>query len=246
MDKIKISAVSYLNTKPFIFGIRNSALFPSVTLTLDNPSDCAQKLMNGESDIGLVPSGVLKSLHTSKIIPGFCIGATGKVGSVLLLSEVPLNKIETILLDYQSKTSVKLVKIISADHWKISPGFSEASPGYEHEINGSVAGVVIGDRALQLKHRFNYVYDLSLAWYEHTGLPFVFACWVSNGRADEEFISSFVNALAVGVQSIDEMLQSESQITKDFPGAENYLKNQVEYILDNEKRKGLDLFLSMI
>ena len=91
--KIKVSAVSYLNTLPFIYGINNSEVVNDIKLSLDIPSDCGMKLLSGEVDLGLVPVAILPQLKEYHIISDYCIGAEGKVDSVALYSDVPLDEI---------------------------------------------------------------------------------------------------------------------------------------------------------
>ena len=110
MNKIKISAVSYLNSKPFIYGLHHSNLFNEIELSQDIPSVCAQKFIDEKVDIGLIPITVIPKLKEYYIISDYCIGAVGKVSSVMLYSDVPLNAIKNILLDYQSLTSVTLIQ----------------------------------------------------------------------------------------------------------------------------------------
>ena len=150
---VRISVVSYLNSKPFIYGLRNAQFNFAVEINEDIPSVCAEKLLNGKVDIGLVPVIILPLLNNPTIISEYCIGADGKVGSVLLLSEVPLSEIKTVLLDYQSKTSVMLTRVLANNYWKINPEWKETGSDYINKIKGDTAGVVIGDRALALKNK---------------------------------------------------------------------------------------------
>ena len=106
---IKVSCVSYLNSQPFIYGLKNNSIINEIELSLDVPSVCAEKILSGKADIGLIPVAVIPQLKESHIISDYCIGADGKVETVLLLSDVPLEKIKSILLDYQSRTSVLLL-----------------------------------------------------------------------------------------------------------------------------------------
>ena len=143
MKKIKVSAVNYLNSQPFIFGLKNSAIKDQIELELDIPSVCAEKLLEEKADIGLVPVAVLPELDEYHFISDYCIGSDGAVGSVLLLSDVPLNEIKNVLLDYQSKTSVLLVQVLAEKFWNIKPHWSSADVDFEKQIQGSTAGVVI-------------------------------------------------------------------------------------------------------
>jgi len=246
MVKYKVSAVSYLNTIPFIYGINNSKISNQIELLIDFPSECARKLSENEVDIALVPVAILKKNPKFKIVSDFCIGANGKVDTVCLYSETPLKEIEEIYLDYQSKTSVELLRILCREYWKITPKFKNSEKGFEDKIEGRTAALIIGDRAFAANKKYKYVYDLSEIWKEMTGLPFVFACWISNKNIDENFLSEFNSALKFGLSEIDKSVEIEKH---NFPHCNNpndYLNNKISYILDKEKRKGMELFLEKI
>lgn len=245
MDKIKISAVSYLNAKPFIYGLQHSSETANVELQLDIPSVCAKKLKNGEVDIGLVPVAVLPQLKEYYIITDYCIGAEGKVASVVLYSDIPLDKIEYVLLDYQSLTSVLLVKVLAQNFWKISPKWLSAREGYENNINGTTAAVIIGDRTFGLEGKYAHSYDLAEEWQKLTGLPFVFACWVANKRLPDEFIEQFNNSLKLGLDSRPALIQ-ELSAEGYATDVANYLNNSIKYNYDSAKQQALLLFLSYI
>ncbi len=117
---LRISSVSYINSKPFIYGIQNGNFLENYSLSLDIPSVCAEKLVKGEIDIGLAPIAIIPQLKNFFLFPDFCIGADGPVQSVMLYSEVPLKEIKNIFLDYQSRTSVMLLQILAKYFWKIS------------------------------------------------------------------------------------------------------------------------------
>ncbi|PKP34009.1 MAG: hypothetical protein CVT98_11120, partial [Bacteroidetes bacterium HGW-Bacteroidetes-15] len=151
----KISAVSYANTYPFLYGLKKSSIIKKIDLSLDYPSDCAKKLINNQVDIGLVPVAIIPQLKEHYIISDYCIGAEGKVKSVLLLSDVPLHEIKTVLLDYQSKSSVNLTKVLAKHFWNIQPQWEEAKEGFETTINKTTAGVIIGDRTFNLSKNYS-------------------------------------------------------------------------------------------
>jgi chorismate dehydratase len=246
MQKIKVSAVSYLNSSPFIYGINNSDIKNEIELSLDIPSVCSDKLINNKVDLGLIPVAEIESLKESYIISDYCISAKGKVNSVLLLSDLPLTEIKTILLDYQSRTSVQLVKILAAEYWNIHPEFLNAFEGYEKQIAGTIAGLVIGDRALELKKKFKYAFDLSQTWFEMTSLPFVFACWVSNKKLPDEFIRNFNNALSFGVNHIDDFVSQTNHYQLTLEEIKKYLKENINYAFDDEKKKAMELFFNFL
>lgn len=242
----RISVVSYLNSKPFIYGLRNASFENEVEIYEDIPSVCADKLIRGEADLGLVPVAALPFLKNYHIISDYCIGADGPVSSVLLLSEVPLEKIKTILLDYQSRTSVMLTKVLAEKLWKIKPQWKQTSPNFENTIGDETSGVVIGDRALQIKNKFKYCYDLSAEWKKLTGLPFVFACWVSTGLTDKRFVLEFNNALKSGISRIDEIARKESNEFISENEIRKYLTECIDFNLDEKKKEAMTLFLDLI
>jgi chorismate dehydratase len=246
MRKIKVSAVSYLNSSPFIYGINHSEIKDEIELSLDIPSVCADKLITGKADVGLIPVAEIPALKESHIITDYCISSKGKVNSVLILSEVPVSEIKTILLDYQSRTSAHLAKILAAKYWQIHPGFNNADKKYESKIKGSTAGLVIGDRALMMKNNYKYVYDLSEAWYEMTSLPFVFACWVSNKKMEKNFVEKFNNALKLGVNHIDDVISENDNSKISLKVMKQYLKKNISYALNDEKKEGMDLFFKFL
>ena len=243
MQKLKVSAVSYLNTLPFIYGLKHYAnIIDEIALELDIPSDCADKLLTGKVDIGLVPVAIIPQLKEHYIISDYCIGAQGKVNSVLLLSDVPLNEIEAIQLDYHSKTSVELVQLLANEYWNISPQWINATEGFENKIENKVAGIIIGDRTFNLRKEYKYQYDLSEEWFKFTGLPFVFACWVSNKKVPSKFVQRFNRALAMGINNINILIKNYDNLNISTLQLQHYLENDIDYVLDADKIKAIKLF----
>ena len=241
--RIRIGAVSYLNTKPLLYGIRHSPVAGSIELTETYPSRIAAMLVNDEIDAGLVPVAIIPELKEAHIISDYCIGADGDVASVCIFSEVPLEQAETLLLDYQSRTSVNLARILLREYWKKEIRFENAREDFREHIKGTTAGVVIGDRALEQRQISPYVYDLSAAWKQHTGLPFVFAAWVANKQLHNDFIVSFNAANAHGLAHIDEVVKAEAYPVYDL---KHYYTENIDYRLDEAKKAGLALFLEKL
>jgi chorismate dehydratase len=199
--------------------------------------------LNNEVDVGLVPVAIIPKLKEFYIISDYCIGAEGPVGSVCLFSDVPIEKIETVLLDYQSRTSASLAKILIKYYWKISPVIVDAEADFENEIQGTTAGLVIGDRAFEQRLKSKYVYDLAEAWIAYTGLPFVFAAWISNKRLPPDFITEFNKINKVGLDNIDKVVEENSYAIYDLYF---YFTREISYDLNSEKRKGLKKFLDLL
>lgn len=243
-NKVKISIVCYTNTLPFRWALKKSEVLTKIDLQEDIPSICAQKLKFNQVDIALVPVALLAELPTYSIVSNYCIGAYKKVDSVMLYSDVPLHEIESIVLDYQSLTSINLVKVLSKFFWNINPTFVNAFPGFENQTKGTKASVVIGDRTFELNGNYKYEYDLAEEWFKFTQLPFVFAVWASTKNVDEKIVSEFNKALGLGVNNIDTALsEMPASSIKNGYNVSNYLKNYISYNLDDLKKQAIYLFL---
>jgi len=243
--KVKISAVRYANTFPFLYGMEATGFGNEADITTDHPSDCAKKLINGSVDIGLVPIASLVQLPDYRIITDFCLGAYGKVKTVMLLANCPFESISTIYLDYRSMSSVTLVKILARNSWKKEFVWKTTTNGFDFlGIREKEAVVLIGDQCFELSPQFKHGIDLAQEWYNFTGLPFAFACWVANKEIDKNFLYSFNEALSFGVDNIVEVVAKYGQ-TGIIRGEElySYLTENMDFRLDSDKRKAIDLFL---
>ncbi|RYF93948.1 MAG: hypothetical protein EOO00_05795 [Chitinophagaceae bacterium] len=243
LEKIKVGIVNYLNTRPLVYGIEHSPVMKDIIFTGNYPSNLARQLINGEIDLGLVPVAVIPSLKSYYLNTDYCIGTEGEVASVCIFSDVPLEEAETLLMDYQSRTSVALAKILLKEYWKLNPEIVATTADYRAQIKGKVAGLVIGDRALEQRQKSKYIYDLGTAWRQHTGLPFVFAAWVSTKKLDPGFVSAFNEANRLGTTLIEAVVQSLSYEHFDLDA---YYNDHISYTLTNEKMQGLGLFLEKL
>ncbi len=239
-QKVKVGAVSYLNTKPLLFGFEKGMMKDEVEIMIDHPGNIATALLNGTIDIGLVPVAILPQMNNYSIVSDYGIAADGAVASVCLFSEVPLEQIEIILLDYQSRTSVELVQYLFKNYWKKEVIFKNAADDFLHHISGTTAAVVIGDRAFEQRAISSFIFDLGEAWKLHTGLPFVFAAWVSNKLIDEQFLTAFNKANQFGLQHLQEVVLANPYELFDLY---RYYTQNIQYELNDASLKGMKLFL---
>jgi len=242
-SKIRVAAVSYLNTKPLLYGIERSDLVNDIELIVDYPSQLAESLRNGTIDLALLPVAAMPGISGAHIVSDYGIAAEGNVVSVALFSQVPIEEIKTVYLDYQSRTSVRLAQLLLEKYWNRQVEYKSATENYINYINGANAGVIIGDRALKQLSNFEYVYDLSKAWKDYTSLDFIFAAWVANKPLQGDFVTSFNKANAVGLNHLDEIVAANP-----FPyyNLHTYYTENIKFYLDEEKKKGLDKFLELI
>nr|WP_199075328.1 menaquinone biosynthesis protein [Pedobacter sp. ASV19] len=238
MDKIKISAVAYTNTKPFIYGIEHSDVKNKIDLSLDIPSDCAAKLIDGQVDIGLIPIAAFPHVPNANIVADYCIGSVGAVNSVFIFSDVPAKEIKSLKLDSHSRTSNNLARVLLKFYWKLDVEFT-TDPTVKTD-----AIVLIGDRTFGKKGDYAYAYDMGEEWMNFTGLPFMYAAWVANKEIPKEFIEEFNVALKSGLDHRKELL-------KELPenpafDLDDYLMHKLDFELTTQKREAMTLFLSYI
>jgi chorismate dehydratase len=214
-----------------------------ISLTEAHPASIAQMLMDDQIDAGLVPVVVIPRLKEPHIISDYCIGTEGEVASVGIFSDLPIEQVDKVLLDYQSRTSVNLAKLLLKEYWKKEVVFEEATEDFRSAIKGSTAAVVIGDRALEQRNISAHCYDLGAAWKAHTGLPFVFAAWVSNKPLGDDFELAFNAANAEGLKHIDQVVAENPYPVYDL---KKYYTKNISYTFDAEKKAGLQLFLEKL
>lgn len=238
--KIRISAVSYTNTKPFLYGIRHSDIINKIDLSLDMPSDCAQKLIDDQVDIGLIPVAAILSLPQWEIVSDYCIGASGPVNSVFIFSNCEVHEIKTLQLDPESRSSNNLARVLLKNYWKSDHQMIKNAPDYAVSNDPYTAFVQIGDRTFGKKQQYKYVYDLAEEWQKFTSLPFVFAAWVANKPIPTAFMEEFNESLKFG-------LEHRTELLKDLPkradfDVEDYLMHRLDFELTEDKKKALYLF----
>lgn len=244
VKKVRVGIVNYLNTKPLIYGLQQSPIKDWIELTGDYPARVAQMLATDEIDVGLIPVAVIPELPSWHINGNYCIGTEGEIASVCLFSEVPMHQIQKVYLDYQSRSSVALLKWLMKESWGIDPEIIQASDeSFRERIKGTTAGLVIGDRALEQRKISTFIYDLGSEWRSITGLPFVFAAWVSVKPLPEDFIRRFDAANAVGLTRIDEIVNDNPYELYDL---KKYYTLHLSYRLDDQKRRGMEKFLEVI
>ena len=242
--KIRVGIVNYLNTKPLIYGLQKEPVNKMIELIGSYPAKLAQMLIDDEIDIGLIPVAAIPQLPSYYIVGNYCIGAEGEIASVCLFSEVPMHEIKKVYLDYQSRSSVALLKWLMKESWGIDPEIIESeNESYRQEIKGTTAGLVIGDRALEQRKISTFIYDLGSEWRSITGLPFVFAAWVSTRPLPDGFIKIFDEANELGLNHIEEIIDNTPFELYDL---RKYFTIHLSYRLDARKREGMQRFLKCI
>ena len=237
---VRIAAINYLNTIPFLYGLEACLAPGTVSMQFSTPSVAAGLLRDGKADLSIMPVGAIPDLQQPAIVSDFCIGATGPVASVLVVSGRPIGEVDEILLDVDSRTSVLLTRYLCREKWHIAPRFKPFDFTRE-ALDPARCYLLIGDKALLHGGEFAHAYDLAAEWIALKRLPFVFACWTASRPLEPAFIETFNQALAYGVSHIPEAIEKYNhQFSREY--ACRYLRDNISFTLDSEKRAGLSEF----
>jgi chorismate dehydratase len=250
MRKLRISAISYLNTAPLMWDFEHGEAGSHFEISYTIPSACARALAEGTADIGIIPAAAYTQIPGLQILPDVAIASRRAVRSILLVSKVPVEQIQTVALDTSSMTSVALAKIVL--RWKGGEReYAPMAPDLEKMLNAHDAGLLIGDPALQVDRTRYHTLDLAEEWIRMTGKPFVFAFWAVRGDALSEADPS-LDLAAVFRASRDLGLESAnlSRIVNEWSAklqlsageVRSYLTQNIHYLLDPECIDGLQAF----
>jgi chorismate dehydratase len=253
MKRLRISAISYLNTAPLMWDFEHGDAGAAFDISYTVPSQCAAALAAGSADIGIIPAAAYASTPGLAILPGVAIASLRPVRSILLVSKVPLDEIRSVALDTSSLTSVALTKVLFAKWWGTGRTFTSMAPNVEKMLQEHDAGLVIGDPALKVgRSRYHsYAYDLAEEWIRFTDKPFVFAFWAVRQAALTEAPPS-LDLAAVFQESRDHGLQAGNVqwIAREWAPrlglseaeVKAYLTENIYYDLDPACLDGLRLF----
>lgn len=248
LDRIRIGAVSFVNTVPLIEGLQDD---PRLLLTRDLPARLADQLVDDQIDVGLVPAVEYLRGVGGALVPGICIGARGAVRTVKVFSQMPLEEATEIAVDRGSRSSIALLRVLLAEHFGTTPDLHVIEPRPEALFAQLPTVLVIGDRADQVDASGLYVYDLGEVWNTLTGLPFVFAAWVMSERMSQPqnaakrrvIVEALRAAKARGFARLHELAAEEAEkrgVTTEF--LTSYWTECVHYEMGELELAGLKRF----
>jgi chorismate dehydratase len=252
MKKLRISAISYLNTAPLMWDFEHSRKdeLSQFDISYTLPSRCAANLQTGSADIGIIPAAAYASIPGLAILPGVAIASRRAVRSILLVSKRPLEEIKTVALDTSSLTSVALTQILFARWWGGGRTFHAAAPDLDSMLLQNDAALLIGDPALQVNRSRYLTFDLAEEWIRFTGKPFVFAFWAVRQAALKD--AALLDLAGIFQESRDHGLEPEhlDQIARQWApkmslseaSVRSYLTDNIHYYLDPDCLAGLQLF----
>jgi len=240
--KYNLTIVNYINTYPFLEALRHPNLPFNVVEKI--PRLCGEDFINGNADIALIPCGFLPKLQDipHKILDQYGIACEGEVRTVKLLSRVPLDQIETIVLDNHSTSSSQLLKVLCKHHWKLSPNYTTQEI---ENVDAIESALMIGDKVFEFESGFDFAYDLGEAWQNFTGLPFVFAIWVAKPEVPKSVTDKLYAQFDQGINKIDLTIK---KFQNKFPNIdlESYLGSHIHFRLNESYLDGLHRYLDLL
>jgi chorismate dehydratase len=250
MRKLRISAISYLNTAPLMWDFEHGDAGSHFEISYTIPSACARALAEGTADIGIIPAAAYMQIPGLQILPDVAIASRQAVRSILLVSKVPVEKIRSVALDQSSMTSVALAKVLL--QWLgLNPQYDSMQPDIEEMLAAHDAGLLIGDPALQVDRTRYCTLDLAEEWIRVTGRPFVFAFWAVRGEALKES-DPVIDLPAIFRNSRDHGLEPanlgkivdewSARLNLSAEEVRSYLTQNIHYRLDPACLDGLRLF----
>jgi predicted solute-binding protein len=272
VTKLRISIVQYLNTAPLVWGFTNGPLRGKYDLSFTVPSQCAEQLRTGQADIAIIPAIEYQRIDDLAILPDMAIASKKQVRSLLVIAKKPIEQVRSFALDRSSRSTQTLTRILCAEKWKIAPEFFEAPPDLGAMLNQADAALVIGDPALRIavgieknswpgtqgqtisqaatlginNSELLYVYDVVGEWRTLTGLPAVLAVWAARRDvATPELATDFLASRDLGLSRIPEIcLDAARELELPADKLESYLRDNIDFSLDQENRRGLELYFA--
>ncbi|MEO8433577.1 MAG: menaquinone biosynthesis protein [Pyrinomonadaceae bacterium] len=249
VDLPRIAASSYLNTAPLIWSFLHGTRRDQVQLITDTaPARCGDMLARGEVEAALVPVIEYERIKGIQVVPGVCVGSHSTVRSVVLASKfADLKRIQKVALDNSSRTSQALLKIIFCEFLKFEPEWEASTPDLSAMTRTNDAALIIGDPAMEISSKDFHIFDLASLWRRFTGTGFVFAMWMAREEAAEAIRRvDFAGARDEGLEHLDEITRDYKALPR-LPQGELiiYLRDNISFSLDDELKRGLELFYEL-
>jgi len=246
MPNLRISVVQYLNSVPLIWGMLHGPQQGKHELQFATPAHCADAVRDRMADVGIIPAIEYHRIDGLQIISGISIASKSRVRSVLLLSSVPIEKIQSVAVDTSSRTSAAFLRILLGKFYSRKVSLIPSAPNPDEMLKGADSALVIGDPAFTYRGSAK-VYDLAAEWRKFTGLPFVFAFWA--GRADKNlslYRKDFEQSREFGLAHVDDIAAEYAlKLNMEPADVKVYLTENIDYSLDEENCRGLRLFFKL-
>jgi len=257
--KLRLGRIDFLNVLPVYYPLEAGMTANPFIIVPGVPSELNELCARGSLDISPVSSiEYARRADLYYIVPDLSISSEGEVKSVLLLSRMPIEQLsgKVVLVSSKSHTSIALLKILCRLRYGVDVRLETGDcSGFLTGTKTPDACLAIGDEALRLGRNglFPHMLDLGAAWFEWTGLPFVFAVWVIRKQTVSEkneqaasAIGALLSSKRWGLANIGKICEQAAGIgLLEIPELEEYYRC-LRYDLNERERRGLELFYSCL
>lgn len=237
LSPFRVGSVPYLNAVPLTWGIEKEIVFAT-------PARLAKMLQRDELDAALVSITEVLFNDRYDVLEGVAVASLGEVKSVFLAHRGPLEQAREIYCDPASLTSVNLLRVLLAEQG-LRPQFKPLA-GYDAATMPDYA-LLIGNPALNFlfgPHE-HQIWDLGAAWFELTGLPFVYAAWALRRGTDNRALRFKLREIKdFGLEVLDNIIRSRPEYTLDF--RKDYLGWHIHFHLAQDEKRGIDRFVQLL
>ena len=245
--RFRIGSVKYLNAVPLTRGIEDQIIFAT-------PAELAAMLRRDELDAALVSTAEVLLTDRYDILDGIAIASLGAVYSVVLAHRRPLAELKEIFCHNASLSGLNLLKVLLAERG-LQPEFKplpDPRRAAEHD-----AALLIGDPAIDFQRSPppargpgadvapHEILDLGAAWFELTGLPFVFAVWaLRRGIENSELRQTLRDAKTFGIETLDWVIRTRTEYDYDF--RKDYFDWHIHYQLGEHGKRAIAKFAELL
>lgn len=268
--RLRVAAINFLNPAPLMWDFehppRNVQLAERYDVHLTKPSLCAEELLNGRADVGLIP---IASLDESlAVVPGCAIASLKQVRSIQLIVKSRgqtdrdpnelLKRVRSVAADTASRSSVAYAQVLFRRFIQTEPVFVPHHADPEAMLASADAALLIGDPALLALERRDAIeqvagpcvwLDLAEQWIGRTGFPWVAAVWAVRTEAlhspfaAASLIEDLQRSRDSGLANVDRLVEEWSgRIAVPAHTIRTYLTGNIHYTLTPESVESIRVF----
>jgi chorismate dehydratase len=263
LHPVRVAAIDFLNPAPLMWDFEHpplaSTLAKSYCLHYTLPSLCADELLAGRADLGLIPIASLTP--ELAIVPGCTIASLERVRSIQLIVKQPhtLETVRTVAVDHASRSSRAYAEVLFRHFLGTSPIFLTQHADPLAMLHHADAALLIGDPALLALESRPVIedkagscqwFDLAHEWRLRTGLPWVAAVWAVRPEAlhkhhltAAQLTEQLIDSRDHGLTHIDDLVREWTPRIAIPPATiRDYLTVNIHYTLTDNCIQTIELF----
>jgi len=260
---LRVAAINFLNPAPLMWDFEHPPLAGELAqryiLHYTQPSLCADELLAGRADLGLIPIASLTP--DLAIVPGCTIASLNEVRSIQLIVKSPHthSTVKTIAADTASRSSLAYAEILFRKFLNTHPTFLPTAANPIAMLQQADAAILIGDPALLALESREAIekavgpcqwFDLAKEWYTRTNLPWVAAVWAVRPEAlghlnvtAAQLIEDLEASRNHGLLNIENLVEQWTpRIALPPATIRHYLSYNIHYVLNTDCVRAIELF----